>query len=378
MTIGQRIAAKRKEIGISQMALGEQMGVSRQSISKWEADAAIPEIDKLIALSKLFSVSVGWLLGVEEMPGDTAPEDPPEAPAPEPDEEERQRWQAILDKLPTGRQRILTIAAAVMAAAALVLSACSLYRNIRIDRELRRLLSYAAMAELTPAAADSYDFTVTPAADLNSIGCTFTYSPPLVASGTTAELVIYQNGQEYLRQECDLTDGRFHTSFSLPLDAVYVPTLILTADGSIQAALALHDAVVENPMAAMGFGTPRVTFDRSALADSVLTLHNIHFDFSLPSAFRDTDNPWIACDLVIRINGQEHSRVDILNRSQYSKQVNFSDRIVDFTTEQQQFPLNAADGDTVELVLECVFGENLDMEQVVFTWVMIGTMLKPV
>ena len=66
MTIGQRIAERRKLLGISQENLGERMGVSRQAISKWEADAAIPEIDKLIALSKLFDVSVGWLLGTED------------------------------------------------------------------------------------------------------------------------------------------------------------------------------------------------------------------------------------------------------------------------------------------------------------------------
>ena len=63
MTIGQRVAQKRKELGLSQEALGDQLGVSRQSIYKWESDSALPEIDKLIALSRLFGVSVGWLLG---------------------------------------------------------------------------------------------------------------------------------------------------------------------------------------------------------------------------------------------------------------------------------------------------------------------------
>lgn len=67
-TIGQRIAAQRKRLGLSQEMLGEKTGVSRQAISKWESDAAVPEIDKLIALSKLFHVSIGWLLGVEETP----------------------------------------------------------------------------------------------------------------------------------------------------------------------------------------------------------------------------------------------------------------------------------------------------------------------
>lgn len=66
MTVGQRISQKRKELGLSQETLGEQLGVSRQAIYKWESDAALPEIEKLIALSRSFGVSVGWLLGEED------------------------------------------------------------------------------------------------------------------------------------------------------------------------------------------------------------------------------------------------------------------------------------------------------------------------
>lgn len=68
MTTGQRIAQKRKEAGLSQETLGAELGVSRQSIYKWESDTALPEIDKLVALSRRFGVTVGWLLGVEETP----------------------------------------------------------------------------------------------------------------------------------------------------------------------------------------------------------------------------------------------------------------------------------------------------------------------
>ena len=68
MTLGQRIAQKRKELGLSQEALGDQLGVSRQAIYKWESNSGLPEIEKLISLSRIFSVSVGWLLGVEETP----------------------------------------------------------------------------------------------------------------------------------------------------------------------------------------------------------------------------------------------------------------------------------------------------------------------
>ena len=59
MGIGQRITQKRKELGLSQEALGEQLGVSRQSIYKWESDTALPEIEKLITLSRLFGLPGG-------------------------------------------------------------------------------------------------------------------------------------------------------------------------------------------------------------------------------------------------------------------------------------------------------------------------------
>lgn len=65
-TLGLRIQAGRKAAGLSQEALGEQLGVSRQAVSKWESDAAIPELENLIAMSRLFGVSVGVLLGVEK------------------------------------------------------------------------------------------------------------------------------------------------------------------------------------------------------------------------------------------------------------------------------------------------------------------------
>lgn len=68
MTVGQRIAQKRKELGLSQEGLGDKLGVSRQAIYKWESDASLPEVEKLVALSRIFSVPVGWLLGEEEQP----------------------------------------------------------------------------------------------------------------------------------------------------------------------------------------------------------------------------------------------------------------------------------------------------------------------
>ena len=66
MTLGQRIQELRKQNGLSQEGLGEALGVSRQAVSKWEGDNGIPELDTLIAMSRLFGITIGDLLGVEE------------------------------------------------------------------------------------------------------------------------------------------------------------------------------------------------------------------------------------------------------------------------------------------------------------------------
>lgn len=63
---GERISQLRRTKGMSQEALGAELGVSRQAISKWESGRATPEVEKLIAMSRLFGVSVGYLLGIEE------------------------------------------------------------------------------------------------------------------------------------------------------------------------------------------------------------------------------------------------------------------------------------------------------------------------
>ena len=62
MTLGQRIQAERTKLGLSQEGLGEKIGVSRQAVSKWEADGAVPDTDKLISLSKLFGLSLNLSL----------------------------------------------------------------------------------------------------------------------------------------------------------------------------------------------------------------------------------------------------------------------------------------------------------------------------
>ena len=62
MTLGEKIAKQRKELNYTQEQLADVLGVSRQSISKWESDLAYPETDKLIKLGKMFDCSMDYLL----------------------------------------------------------------------------------------------------------------------------------------------------------------------------------------------------------------------------------------------------------------------------------------------------------------------------
>lgn len=62
MTIGQKILHLRNDANISQEQLAETLGVSRQSVSKWEMDQALPQIDKVLQLAQLFSISTDELL----------------------------------------------------------------------------------------------------------------------------------------------------------------------------------------------------------------------------------------------------------------------------------------------------------------------------
>lgn len=62
MALGENIQSLRNQAGLSQEALAEKLQVSRQAISKWETGKTVPEVKYLLALSRLFSVSVDELL----------------------------------------------------------------------------------------------------------------------------------------------------------------------------------------------------------------------------------------------------------------------------------------------------------------------------
>ena len=70
MLLSEKIMSLRKRNGWSQEELAQQLGVSRQSVSKWESMASMPDIQKIMSMSELFGVSTDYLLKdeLEELP----------------------------------------------------------------------------------------------------------------------------------------------------------------------------------------------------------------------------------------------------------------------------------------------------------------------
>lgn len=70
MNISERIQKLRKERGISQDKLAEEMGVSRQAVSKWESGQSTPELEKIAALSDYFNVTTDYLIKGTQNPSE--------------------------------------------------------------------------------------------------------------------------------------------------------------------------------------------------------------------------------------------------------------------------------------------------------------------
>lgn len=62
MTTGEKIAALRRSAGLSQEALAEELGISRQAVSRWETNESLPDTEKVIRLSRRFHVTTDYLL----------------------------------------------------------------------------------------------------------------------------------------------------------------------------------------------------------------------------------------------------------------------------------------------------------------------------
>ena len=72
MILADKITEERKKNGWSQEELANQLGVSRQAVSKWESAGAVPDLQRILQMSELFGVSTDYLLK-DEMKAENIP-----------------------------------------------------------------------------------------------------------------------------------------------------------------------------------------------------------------------------------------------------------------------------------------------------------------
>jgi len=70
MALGEKLISLRKKSGLSQEEVAEKLGVTRQTISKWETDQTVPELIKVKLLSELYNVSYDYLISESHIGGD--------------------------------------------------------------------------------------------------------------------------------------------------------------------------------------------------------------------------------------------------------------------------------------------------------------------
>ncbi|RDY27336.1 XRE family transcriptional regulator [Romboutsia weinsteinii] len=70
MSLGERLLDLRKKVGLSQEEVAEKLSVSRQTVSKWETDQTVPELNNAKLLSQLYNVSYDYLISGSHIGGD--------------------------------------------------------------------------------------------------------------------------------------------------------------------------------------------------------------------------------------------------------------------------------------------------------------------
>ena len=340
MTTGEKIAALRRDHKLSQEALGEKLGLSRQAVSKWEADQAVPTMDNLMELSRLFGVPVDTLLR-------------PDAPFPAPPAEENSTDAPAASETPhkgvsLSRGKILAIGGAALLCVSLALNAVCLYQIAQLKGEVQALRVQAGNVNTVyyPGTdADTGDFaessehmTLDPE-NTEQLIVTFSAVPRVASDGETAKFLLRGGEQSW---ECEAegdAGGGYRGSLTIPMVDEYSVYLVLTdRNGGTRNLLIASESDIENRFsidvhAYWSSGGPTFSFGKNTFTGRISTYVDAH------DALEDTS---FTGRLILYQNGKEIAEQPLEYRSQggeyganiYDTEVRlgtFEGRMSDFT-----------------------------------------------
>ena len=283
MTTGEKIAALRRDHKLSQEALGEKLGLSRQAVSKWEADQAVPTMDNLRELSRLFGVPVDTLLR-------------PDAPFPAAPAEENSTDAPAASETPhkgvsPSRGKILAIGGAALLCVSLALNAVCLYQIAQLKGEVHALRVQAGNVNTVyyPGTdADTGDFaessehmTLDPE-NTEQLIVTFSAVPRVASDGETAKFLLRGGEQSW---ECEAegdAGGGYRGSLTIPMVDEYSVYLVLTdRNGGTRNLLIASESDIENRFsidvhAYWSSGGPTFSFGKNTFTGTLSTYVDFH------------------------------------------------------------------------------------------------------
>lgn len=388
MTIGQRIAECRRQLGLSQESLGEKMGVSRQAISKWEADAALPEIDKLIALSKLFGVSVGWLLGVEELPRQEQEPLTEEqlgameqliklyaSPAPQKTDKTR-----MFPLLLSGLALILAMATALSCLTnhnQMSSSVAGLFHQVSIlqngydsARAQIKDLETAETAPGTPESLHGFDFQLTPGTEEPTVNVHLSAIPKRHAN-ETAVFSVRKDGREVANAECTWDGTAYVAQQELPLENGYEYWLIITDLAGNSEQIPMQDAHAQNLTDTFSLSC-QIDRDKVFLScdnNGELVVNSLMFRLQRPISMEDGDDYlWDSIELRVIQNGEKTYSHNFLSAD---SDVTLRRSVIHETSCAVAFynpPVWLEDGDSIEVWLVAKVSNGMECLEMINSW----------
>lgn len=283
MTTGEKIAALRREHKLSQEALGEKLGLSRQAVSKWEADQAVPTMDNLMELSRLFGVPVDTLLR-------------PDAPFPAPPAEENSTDASAAPETPhkgvsPSRGKILAIGGAALLCVSLACSAVCLYQIAQLKGEVQALrvragnintVYYPGTGADTGDFAESSEHMTLDPENTEQLIVTFSAVPRVASDGETAKFLLRGGEQSW---ECEAegdAGGGYRGSLTIPMVDEYSVYLVLTdRNGGTRNLLIASEYDIENRFsidvhAYWSSGGPTFSFGKNTFTGTLSTYVDFH------------------------------------------------------------------------------------------------------
>ena len=303
MTTGEKIAALRRDHKLSQEALGEKLGLSRQAVSKWEADQAVPTMDNLMELSRLFGVPVDTLLR-------------PDAPFPAPPADENSTDAPAAPETPhkgvsLSRGKILAIGGAALLCVSLALNAVCLYQIAQLKGEVHALrvqagnvntVYYPGTGADTGDFADSSEHMTLDPENTEQLIVTFSAVPRVASDGETAKFLLRGGEQSW---ECEAegdAGGGYRGSLTIPMVDEYSVYLVLTdQNGGTRNLLIASESDIENRFsidvqAYWTSGGPTFSFGKNTFTGTLSTYVDSHDSL---------EYTWFTWRIILYQNGKE-------------------------------------------------------------------------